>query len=389
MLRLRLFLLIALLMAFALLGIVRTRWSPFVNPPAGTGDHRRVLAEVSLPPGYRISLYAYPVPEARSMSVTPGGWVFVGSRGAGTVRALRDGDGDGFAETTRIIASGLVTPNGIAFCNGSLYVAEQSRIIRFDDIESRVASPPVPVLVNGSFPDDPRHGWKYLRFGPDGKLYVSVGAPGNICDSQDGRFSTIMRLNADGSGLEVFARGVRNSLGFDWHPKSQEFWFTENGRDWMGDDVPPCELNRAPRQGMHFGFPYFHGNQIPDPEFAAGKSSRDFEPCAQELGAHVAPLGMLFCDEFLKTASGSHRLLIAEHGSWNRSRKSGYRIMSVTLDGDIPVASEPFADGFMKNEQVFGRPVDLAFLSENELLVSDDFAGAIYRISRESASDRR
>lgn len=373
-----------LIMVAAIIGVsifIITRRTG-ISLPTGTGDPQSVLREVRLPDGLKIALYAGNITDARSMAQGENGTLFVGTRNAGKVYAIVDIDKDMVADQVYTIASGLYMPCGVAFAEGSLYVAEVNRVLRYDDIEESLASPPQPVVVNDTFPSDAAHGWKFIRFGPDGKLYVPVGAPCNVCERPDQRYSTIMRMNKDGSELEVFASGVRNTVGFDWHPQTNELWFTENGRDWLGDDVPPDELNHAPVPGLHFGFPYFHGNQIPDPEFGKNRNPASFTPCAQELGAHVAAIGMRFYTGSMFPEVYRNQILIAEHGSWNRSSKSGYRISLVRLDKGRPVAYEAFADGFMKSEKVFGRPVDIEQLEDGSILVSDDFSHAIYRISR-------
>ena len=373
-----------LIMVAAIIGVsifIITRRTG-ISLPTGTGDPQSVLREVRLPDGLKIALYAGNITDARSMAQGENGTLFVGTRNAGKVYAIVDIDKDMVADQVYTIASGLYMPCGVAFAEGSLYVAEVNRVLRYDDIEESLASPPQPVVVNDTFPSDAAHGWKFIRFGPDGKLYVPVGAPCNVCERPDQRYSTIMRMNKDGSELEVFASGVRNTVGFDWHPQTNELWFTENGRDWLGDDVPPDELNHAPVPGLHFGFPYFHGNQIPDPEFGKNRNPASFTPCAQELGAHVAAIGMRFYTGSMFPEVYRNQILIAEHGSWNRSSKSGYRISLVRLDKGRPVAYEAFADGFMKGEKVFGRPVDIEQLEDGSILVSDDFSHAIYRISR-------
>ena len=234
-----------------------------------SADNQKLpLDKIKLPAGFKIELYASPVPGARSMTMSPNGTLFVGTRDEGDVYAILDTNGDGKAEEIITIAKGLHVSNGVAFRNGSLYVAEVSRILRYDDIESRLHDPPDPVVVYGDLPDDEWHGWKFIRFGPDGKLYVPVGAPCNICEPTDPH-ATIMRMNADGTGMEIYARGIRNSVGFDWDPRTSELWFTDNGRDYLGDNSPPDELNHAPRTGMDFGFPYCHGTNISDPEFGS------------------------------------------------------------------------------------------------------------------------
>ena len=275
-------------------------------------------------------------------------------------------------------------PNGVAFRNGDLYVAEVSRILKYANIEAHLDQPGEPEVIYDKFPKETHHGWKFIAFGPDGKLYVPVGAPCNICESEEEIFASITRMNPDGTDLEIVQHGVRNTVGFTWHPSTGELWFTDNGRDLMGDDIPACELNRAPTDGLHFGYPYCHQGDLPDPEFGEKRPCADFVAPAQKLGAHVAPLGLEFYTGTQFPAAYQGRILIAEHGSWNRSKKAGYRIMQVTLNDDQEVVSyEPFAEGWLntKTDDAWGRPVDLEYLPDGSLLVSDDFADAIYRIS--------
>ena len=338
-------------------------------------------ASITLPPGFRIAVYAADIPGARSLTLGAKGTLFVGSRGEGKVYAVLDRNGDGVADQVVTVAKGLNTPNGVAFFGDALYVAEINRVLRYDGIESRLSDPPRPVVVNDSFPKDRHHGWKFIRFGPDGLLYVPVGAPCNICESADARYASIMRMNRDGSALEIFARGVRNTVGFDWHPVTKELWFTDNGRDWMGDDRPPDELNHAPKKGMHFGYPYCHGAGILDPEFGKGKSCTAYTSPALELGPHVASLGMRFYRGNLFPAAYRNQIFIAEHGSWNRSTAIGYRITLASLEGSRAVKYEVFAEGWLQDGSVSGRPVDIQEMPDGALLVSDDRAGVIYRIS--------
>ncbi|MEN6622950.1 MAG: sorbosone dehydrogenase family protein [Smithella sp.] len=335
---------------------------------------------IKLPPGFAINLYAYPVEGARSMTMSSGGVLFVGSRSEGKVYAIVDRNKDNKADEVVVIAKGLNSPNGVAFRGTSLYVAEINRILRFDDIEKRLKNPPSPVVINDSFPDKGAHGWKFIAFGPDGLLYVPVGAPCNICDP-DKIFATITRMKPDGTSLEIFAQGIRNTVGFDWHPVTRELWFTENGRDWMGDNKPPDELNHAPVKGMHFGFPYCHGASIKDPIYNKGRNCKEFVAPAMELGPHVAALGMRFYTGAMFPAQYKNRIFIAEHGSWNRTTPIGYRVTMVTLDGNKPVRYEVFAEGWLKGRKVSGRPVDVLVMPDGALLVSDDKANAIYRIS--------
>jgi len=339
------------------------------------------LSEVRLPPGFTIDVYAGNVPGARSMALGAKGTLFVGTRGVGKVYALVASKGGQRADQVLTIASGLNMPNGVAFRDGALYVAEVNRIIRFDQIEERLANPPQPVVVNAAFPTKTHHGWKFIRFGPDGKLYVPVGAPCNICEEKEPRFASIMRLEPDGKNLEIFARGVRNTVGFDWHPVSHELWFTDNGRDWLGDDLPPDELNRAAVKGLHFGFPYWHGRGIADPTYGKGHRKDEFVAPELELGPHVAALGMRFYTGAMFPADYRNQIFIAEHGSWNRSVPLGYRLTLVRLKENRAVSYEIFAEGWLQDGNAWGRPVDLQVTPDGSLLVSDDKAGAIYRIS--------
>src|SRR6266581_2289460 len=336
------------------------------------------LESIRLPPGFTIELLAR-VPNARAMALGRGNVLFVGSMQAGRVYAIVL-DQRWRAGPLHVIAEGLTMPVGVAVRDGKLYVSALNRILRFDDIERRLDDPPKPVVIRDDLPDASHHGWKFIGFGPDGRLYVPVGAPCNICEPDADRFAVIMRMRPDGSQLETYARGVRNSVGFDWHPQSGELWFTDNGRDLLGDDVPPDELNRAPRAGMHFGYPYCHGGTIPDPEFGAKRPCSQFSPPAQNLGAHVAPLGMRFYTGSQFPPDYRGQIFIAEHGSWNRSRKSGYRVSLVRLEGSHVVSYEPFASGWLRGESAWGRPADVLVLPDGSLLVSDDYAGAIYRI---------
>jgi len=337
--------------------------------------------EIKLPAGFRISVYADKVPDARSMVLSKSGVLFVGTRGEGKVYAVLDTNKDYKADKVITIASGLDMPNGVALKNGDLYVAEVSRVIKFPDIENHLNHPSSPVVVNDGFPSAREHGWKFIKFGPDGKLYVPVGMPCNVCIQKDKRFGTIMRMNADGSDLEIFTSGVRNSVGFDWSPIDKALWFTDNGRDLLGDNIPPDELNRAPEKGMNFGFPYLLGKDIRDPDYGKGVDLSKFTKPVQELGPHVASLGMEFYTGKMFPEEYRNSIFIAEHGSWNRSKKIGYRITFVKLDGNKPVSYTPFATGWLQGESVSGRPVDVEQMPDGSLLVSDDYGGMIYRIS--------
>lgn len=341
------------------------------------------LERLRLPPGFRIAVYADGLDNPRSLALGDKGTVFVGTRSEGSVYALTDADGDGKADEVITIARGLNSPNGVAFRDGALYVAEINRILRYDDIESRLKRPPKPVVVSDRFPRDGHHGWKFIAFGPDGMLYVPVGAPCNICEADPDVYAAIHRMKPDGSGLETFARGIRNTVGFTWHPQTGEMWFNDHGRDMMGDDMPSCELNVASKPGMHFGFPYCHQGDTPDPEYGRKGNCADFTPPVLKQGGHVAPNGLRFYTGNLFPPEYRNRLFIAQHGSWNRSRKNGYRVMMVTLKPDNRTVEkyEPFIEGWLENERAWGRPVDLLQLPDGSLLLSDDGANVVYRIT--------
>lgn len=333
------------------------------------------LERLQAPPGFSVELFAR-VPNARQMALGKS-TLFVGSMRAGRVYAVPLTG----ARTPVVVADGIEMPVGVAFRDGDLYVSAVDRILKLAGIESRLRRPPRPETVSRAFPADRHHGWKFIAFGPDGKLYVPVGAPCNICEPDPEKYAVITRLDLASRRTEVVARGVRNSVGFDWHPQSGELWFTDNGRDWLGDDLPPDELNRLVKAGAHFGYPYCHGRTIADPEFGRDRHCADSVPPVQELGAHVAALGMRFYtgDQFPERYRNA--VFIAEHGSWNRSRKVGYRVSVVRLEGERAVAYEPFVAGWLQDESAWGRPADVLVMRDGSLLVSDDHAGAIYRVS--------
>jgi glucose/arabinose dehydrogenase len=351
------------------------------TPAADSAAQEGRLASIELPDGFTIEHWAS-VPNARSMARSPAGTIYVGNRTGGSVYAVVAGEG---GRRVVEIASGLRMPNGVAFHEGALYVAEVSRVLRYDGNEERLDDPPEPVVVIDDYPSDRHHGWKYIALGPDGWLYVPVGAPCNICDSENPIYASITRVKPDGSGREIYAEGVRNTVGFTWHPETGDLWFTDNGRDNLGNDVPPDELNRATEKGQHFGYPYCHGGDIPDPEFGRGENvcSKYVAP-AQNLGPHVAALGVKFYQGEMFPAEYRGDLFIAEHGSWNRDTPIGYRVMRVELDGHRATSYEVFAEGWLPGRDesdVWGRPVDLLFLPDGSMLLSDDTAGAIYRIA--------
>lgn len=363
-------------------GPVKARLSGSKNAEALFAKYN--LDKIKLPPGFKINLFAE-VPNARSMCWGSKGTLFVGNRRGDKVFAVTDNDGNGVADKVYTIASGLNMPCGVAFKEGSLYVAEVSRILRFDDIENRLANPPAYTVVYDKLPGDRHHGWKFISFGPDGKLYVPVGAPCNVCEKENPVYSTITRMNADGSDFEIYAHGVRNSVGFAWHPQTGVLWFTENGRDNMGDDIPGDELNTASQKGLHFGFPYCHQGNTPDPQFGKEKTCSQYTAPALVLGPHVAALGMRFYTGNMFLPEYKNQIFMAEHGSWNRSTPVGYRIMLVRLENGKPSQYIPFATGWLQNDgKVLGRPVDVEIARDGALLVSDDENGAIYRITFEN-----
>jgi len=345
------------------------------------GAERLPLDQIHLPPGFKIEVYTDQVPSAREMALSPKGVLYVGSRGPGKVYAVVDRNKDGKADQVFTVASGLRMPSGVAFHDGALYIGDVSKVLRLDGIDDRLANPPAPKVVSAAFPADEHHGWKFIAFGPDGWLYVPVGAPCNICEPAKPIYASIARIRPDGSGLEIFARGVRNTVGFDWHPQTHELWFTDNGRDWLGDERPPDELNRAPRAGLHFGFPYCHGGDISDPEFGKGHPCSQYEPPAQKLGPHVASIGMRFYTGTMFPPEYRNQIFIAEHGSWNRSTPIGYRVSMVKLKDGKAVSYQPFAEGWLTHGRAWGRPADVLVMPDGALLVADDDMGAIYRIT--------
>ncbi len=344
------------------------------------------LDKLQLPEGFSIDVWAAEVPNARSMAVSESGIVFVGNRQENNVYALVDENGDGKADSKYVLATDLRMPNGVAVKDGDLYVAEVSRILRFKDIENNLTKPSYEVVYDG-YPDEAHHGWKFIAFGPDGMLYVPVGAPCNICVSEDPIFASITRLDVSKPGAkpEIYANGVRNSVGMAWHPETKELWFTDNGRDMLGDDTPDCELNKATALGQHFGYPYWHAGTIKDPEVGSeGKEASFYTEPEAKLGAHTAPLGLRFYTGDQFPASYKNQLFIAKHGSWNRSKKSGYEVILARLDAMGKVsAQEVMVSGWLDQatQEAWGRPVDVQQLADGSLLISDDVANCIYRVT--------
>jgi glucose/arabinose dehydrogenase len=335
------------------------------------------LEKLTIPSGYKIDIYAT-VDGARSLTQGPDGVVFVGSKGEGKVYALlADKDGDGKSDGTIILASGLRSPNGVAYKNGDLYVAEISRILIFKDIAGNLHKDAKYSPWGPQFPSDAHHGWKFIAFGPDGWLYVPVGAPCNICEPDPAKYAAIFKISPDGRTRTRVAQGIRNTVGFDWQPGSGTLWFTDNGRDNLGDDVPPCELNKISKSDEHFGYPYCHGRSILDPQYGKGKSCGDYSGPEVEFQAHVAPLGMRFVR---RNKDFANSILVAQHGSWNRTVPVGYQVVKVGIGKNAKV--EPLVTGFLQGSSAWGRPVDVLELKDGSILISDDEAGVVYRLHK-------
>jgi glucose/arabinose dehydrogenase len=352
--------------------------APVAPPPLAAAPDKLPIAKLKVPAGFNIEVYAAGIANARSLAEGDKGTVFVGSRLLDKVTAVINKDGK---RSVKVIASGLYRPNGVAFKNGTLYIAELSKISKIDKIEDNLDNPPKPTMIYDNLPKDEAHGWKFIGIGPDNKLYVPVGQPGNNVLHSDAH-GQIRRINLDGSGAEVIARGVRNTVGFDWNPETKQLYFTDNGRDWMSEDVPQDELNRITKVGEHFGAPYCLQGNIVDPEFGWGKSCSDYTAPVGLLGPHSASLGMRFYTGSMFPKSYKNAIIVARHGSWNRSKKVGGDLMVVKLNKDGSVkSSEPFLTGFLEDNKYVGRPVDVLQMKDGSLLVSDDWNGAVYRIT--------
>ena len=343
---------------------------------------QEVLAQLHVPAGFSVSVYADNVPNARSLALGDNGVVFVGSGREGKVYAVQDANHDGIAEQRHIIAENLTMPNGVAYKDGALYVTEISRILRYDHINQQLANHPKPVVIYDQLPSDKHHGWKYLRFGPDHKLYTAVGAPCNICNPEQDIYASLVRLNPDGSGFEIIAKGIRNTVGFDWQPGTDNLFFTDNGRDHLGDDVPHDELNHWTAKGGHFGYPFCHGGDTPDPELAGERKCAEFTPPVWQFKAHVAPLGIRFYQGKQFPAEYQNQLFVAQHGSWNRTEPQGYKVVQIKFKQGQAVAEQDFITGWLQADgSALGRPVDILTLPDGSLLISDDKLGVIYKVS--------
>src|SRR3954469_20365088 len=352
--------------------------APVAPPPIAAAADKLPVAKLKLPPGFNIEVYAAGMANARSLAQGDKGTVFVGSRLVGNVYAISEKDGK---RSVKVLQSGLYRPNGVAFKDGTLYIAELSKVSKIDKVEDNLESPPKPTMIYDNLPKDEAHGWKFIAIGPDNKLYVPVGQPGNNVLHSDAH-GQIRRINQDGSGAEVIARGVRNTVGFDWNPETKQLYFTDNGRDWMSEDVPQDELNRVSKVGEHFGAPYCLQGNIVDPEFGWGKSCDDYTAPAGLLGPHTAALGMRFYTGNMFPKAYKNAIIVARHGSWNRSKKVGGDVVVVKLNKDGTVKStEPFITGFLEDNKYVCRPVDVLQMKDGSILVSDDWNGAVYRVS--------
>jgi glucose/arabinose dehydrogenase len=360
-------------------GEATAKMAPVPAFPVPTPADKLPIGKIKLPPGFKVEVWASNILDARSMRQGDKGTVFVSSLFvAGKIYAVVDKGGKREVKT---IAEKLMLPSGIEYHKGALYVATPKEITRYDDIEAKLDNPPTPVVVYDKLPGDVPHGWKFIKVGPDGKLYVPVGAPCNICIPPE-THAQIFRINLDGTGMEVVARGVRNTVGFDWHPKTKELWFTDNQRDWLSEDLPNDELNRITQPGkQHFGYPYCHQGDFADPEFGWGKNCKDYTKPAALLGPHAAPLGMRFYDGKMFPYKYRGAIFIARHGPWNRTIKYAADVVVAFLDAKGNVKSvEPFLTGLVEANSYLGRPVDIMVMKDGSLLVSDDHNGAIYRV---------
>ena len=355
-----------------------TRLRGITPPPFATAADKLPIPQLKLPKGFKIEVFMSGVPNARSLRLGDKGTVFVSNRILDKVYAVVEKGGK---RELHILASGLDRPNGLAFRNGALYIAEGTKVSKLENVEDNIDNPPKPVVIYDRFPNHQSHGWKYMAVGPDNKLYINVGAPCNICLPPETN-AQIVRISLDGSSVEPYARGVRNSVGFDFHPVTKELYFTDNGRDWLSEELPHDELNRVTKAGQHFGYPYCHQGDLPDDQFGWGRKCSEFEPPVALLGPHTAALGMRFYTGSMFPAAYRNAIFIARHGSWNKTTKLGGDIIVAKLNPNGSIKSwEPFMTGFLQDNSYIGRPVDLEVMKDGSLLVSDDYAGAIYRIS--------
>lgn len=352
--------------------------APVAPPPIPATPDKLPTAKLKLPPGFNIEVYASGIANTRSLRVGDKGTVFVGSRFGNKVTAIVKKDGKTELKT---VAQGLYRPNGLAYKNGTLYIAELSQISKIDKVEDVLDNPPKPTVIYSDLPKDEPHGWKFIGIGPDNKLYIPVGQPGNNV-MPPATHAQIRRINLDGTGMEVVARGVRNTVGFDWNPVSKQLYFSDNGRDWASEDLPEDELNRVAKTGEHFGSPYCYQGNFLDPEFGWGRSCSEFTKPLMLTGPHSAGLGLRFYTGKMFPKKYENAIFLARHGSWNRSKKVGGDVIVVYLNKNGTVKSwEPFLTGFLVDNSYIGRPVDVEIMKDGSMLVSDDWNGVIYRIS--------
>jgi len=357
---------------------------PFAPHMTGRAAKDLPVDKLKVPAGFKVEVWAEGIPEARSLALGDKGTVFVSNRLAKNVYAVVDKGG---TREVMTVLKGLNAPNGIVFSKGTLFVAERDKITRYDGIEGNLDNPPAAkVVIDNLDPtQQPGHFWKYLALGPDGKLYFNIGAPGNIVMPSYMQAS-IMRVDPKTGVIETVALGVRNSVGFDFNPRTKELWFTNHGRDWMGDHLPNDTLHRVSHKGMNFGYPFCHQGDTPDPQYGKYHSCKEFDPPVLKLGPHVAPIGMRFYTGKMFPAEYQNNIFIALRGSWNRTVKHGYNVMRVVLDDRGKVTKyEPFLTGFLVDEKadppMWGRPNDVMIMKDGSLLVSDDQNGIIYRVS--------
>ena len=383
----KLYIVLGIIAALLLAGyFIKEKYS--INPPIKLKDIpldslAGKASALKIADGFKVEIFARDVKDARSMCLSPNHTLFVGNRDGDKVYALRDEDNDNVAEKKYVIYEGGNMPNGVAFKNGALYVAEVNRILKFENIEDSLNLKPKPKVIYDQYPTDKWHGWKYIAFGPDGKLYIPVGVPCNVCEDKNKVFGTMTRMNDDGTGMEIVHSGIRNTVGFTWHPDTKNLWFTDNGRDDFGDDRPNCELNHAKKDFQHFGFPYCHEGDIPDPEFGKGKNCDDYIKPVAKMGPHVAPLGIEYVRNSYFPSAFNDQFFIAKHGSWNRKEKIGYDIDMVKVDslGNL-IEKKTFISGWLSDDKknVWGRPVDIEMWKDGSMLISDDYANCIYRV---------
>ena len=341
------------------------------------------LEALRLPPGFQISVFAE-LTNPRQLALSESGIVYAGSFRAGNLYGVIDANSDGSADKVVTIDHDLTLPTGIAIQDGDLYVGAVDKLLVYQNIDQTFESSPEPFVLYDELPEETHHGWKYLGFSPEDHLFFNVGAPCNVCEKENPWFATIMSLDLDREPLkpEIFASGVRNTVGFSWHPGTGELWFTDNGRDLLGDDTPSCELNRAPKAGLHFGFPYIHASSVIDPEF--GAPVFPVEPPVVELGPHVAPLAMKFYTGTMFPERYRGEIFIAEHGSWNRTPEAGHTGYNITMVNPETGATTILIDGWLKNNVAWGRPTDILEMPDGSLLIADDHANVIYRLTYET-----